>query len=188
MKRIMMNIYNIRGCADIKIFIVLFLFVIFLSFHEGILFAQQAQKPQAGQQQKSSSAKIIIEYVSFPDIFRSYEVYPWETLKIEGFRRAYSDMIGSKIREEWLSSLTGTGNRNKMLHVFRTHFVLVASCRPHFCDESQILTLFDPVKGKCFAINAEDGKFYYLGNPDENIKNLLKILLVEEYRGIYKAQ
>lgn len=170
------------------IFVVLFLFSAFLCFHEGLAFAQQTQKPQSSQQQKKSSDKIVIEYVSFPDLFKLYEIYPWETIKVEEFRKAYSAMLGTKSRDEWVSSLTGTGNQNKMIHVFKTHFVLIAFCKPHFCDENQMLVLFNPVNKKCFAIYAEDGKFDYLGAPDKNIKNLLKILLVEEYKAIYKAQ
>lgn len=174
--------------ADKKTFFLLSLLVILFCFCKGLSFAQQEQKTRTGQQQKGGNAKIVIEYVSFPDILKRYEVYPWETLKKEEFRKAYFEMMGSKSREEWISFLTGTGNQNRMVHVFETHLVLIASCKPHFCDESQILVLFNPVKRKCFAIYAEDGKFDYLGSPDKDIKNLLKILLVEEYKEIYKAQ
>ena len=177
-----------RKKANKRIFVVLSLLAALLCFHQDPSFAQQAQKPRAGQQQKSGSAKIVIEYASFPDVLKRYEVYPWETLKVGEFRKAYSEIIGSKSREEWISSLTGTGNQNRMLHVFKAHFILIASCKPHFCDENQVLILYNPVSKKCFAIYAEDGRFDYLGTPDENIKNLLKILLVEEYKEIYKAQ
>ncbi len=176
-----------KGANRVTSFLISF-FVATLCLYEGFSFAQQQQKPRSSQEQKKSSEKIVIEYVSFPDILKRYEVYPWETLKAEEFRKAYSEMIGPKSREEWISALTGTGNQNRMIHVFRTHLVLIASCKPHFCDETQVLVLFNPLNKKCFGIHAEDGKFYYLGTPDKNIKNLLKILLVEEYKEIYKAQ
>jgi hypothetical protein len=177
----------VRKKTKRRIFIVVSLFVLFLYFHQNLSFAQQTQKTQNDKQQKSG-VKIVIEYISFPDTLKRYAVYPWETLKVEEFRKAYSEMLGQKSREEWISSLTGTGNQNRMLNVFKTHLILIASCKPHFCDESQVLILYNPVSKKCFAIYAEDGKFDYLGAPDKNIKNLLKILLVEEYKDIYKAQ
>jgi hypothetical protein len=150
--------------------------------------ARAAEKPRTGLQQKNNDGKIVIKYVSFPDIFKKYEVYPWETLKLEEFRKVYAAMLDSKKYEAWTRSLTGTGNQNKMLHVFGEHLVLVTSCKPHFCDTSQVLILFKPADRKCFAVYAEDGRFDYLGSPDNNMRNLLKILLVEEYGDTYKAQ
>jgi hypothetical protein len=152
------------------------------------LSAQPAGKSGVDKQKKGDSSKIVIEYVSFPDIFNRYDVYPWETLATEEFKKAYTEMFASKNYEEWVRTLTGTGNKNKMLNVFQKHLVMINFCKPHFCDENQMLVLFDPVLRKCYAISARDGKFDYLGKPDENMKSLLKILLVDEYKEIYKGQ
>ena len=153
-----------------------------------LLSAQPAGKSGVDKQKKDGSSKIVIEHVSFPDIFNRYDVYPWETLAIEEFKKAYTEMLASKNYEEWVRTLTGTGNKNKMLNVFQKQLVMIAFCKPHFCDTNQMLVLFNPVLKKCYAISAGDGKFDYLGKPDENMKSLLKILLVDEYKEIYKGQ
>jgi len=155
---------------------------------DDLLSAQPAGKSGVDKQKKVDSSKIVIEYVSFPDIFKRYDVYPWETLAIEEFKKAYTEILTSKNYEEWVRTLTGTGNKNKMLNVFQKHLVMINFCKPHFCDENQMLVLFDPVVKKCYAISAGNGKFDYLGKPDENMKDLLKILLVDEYKEIYRGQ
>jgi hypothetical protein len=153
-----------------------------------LLYAQTARKSGTEQKQKGAGAKIVIEYVSFPDVLKRYDVYPWETLAIEEFKKAYIEMLGQKSQETWINSLTGTGDKNRILYVAKEHLLLIAICKPHFCDENQLLVLFNPVRKKCYAISAGNGKFDYLGAPEDNMKNLLKILLVDEYKDIYKGQ
>lgn len=171
-----------------KIIWTFFICVCLLFSLEDLSCAQAAAKSGADKQKKSSGPKIVIEQVSFPDVFKRYDAYPWETLAIEEFKKAYTEMLVSKNQEAWVSSLTGTGNKNKMFNVFQKHLVMITFCKPHFCDTNQMLVLFDPVLIKCYAISAGDGKFDYLGTPDDNIKSLLKILLVDEYKQIYKGQ
>jgi hypothetical protein len=167
----------------------MFLVCVCLLFSVNDLFcAQSAGKSGADQQKKSGGSKIVIEQVSFPDVFKRYDVYPWETAAIDEFKKAYTEMLASKNHEEWVRTLTGTGNKNKMFNVFQKQLVMVTFCKPHFCDTNQMLILFNPVLKKCYAISAEDGKFNYLGTPDDSTKNLLKILLVDEYKEIYKGQ
>jgi len=157
------------------------------SFND-LLSAQSNEKSVADKQKKGGSSKIVIEQVSFPDVFRRYDVYPWETITIDEFKKAYTEMLASRNHEEWVRTLTGTGNKNKMFNVFQKQLVMIAFCKPHFCDANQMLILFNPVLKKCYAISAGDGKFDYFGTPDDNMKNLLKILLVDEYKEIYKGQ
>ena len=149
---------------------------------------QAASKAGADKQKKDTSSKIVIDHVSFPDALKRYDVYPWETINIDDFKKAYTEMLTSKNHEEWVRTLTGTGNKNKMLNVFRKQLVMINFCKPHFCDENQMLILFNPVLKRCYAISADDGKFNYLGTPDDDLKTLLKILLVDEYKEIYKGQ
>jgi hypothetical protein len=171
-----------------KIIWMFFICVCLLFSLDGFSFAQAASKPGADKQKKSGGSKIVIEQISFPDVFKRYDVYPWETLAIDEFKKAYMEMLTSKNQEGWIRSLTGTGNKNKMFNVFLKHLVMINFCKPHFCDENQMLVLFNPVLKKCYAISAEDGKFNYLGTPDDDMKTLLKILLVDEYKEIYKGQ
>lgn len=167
----------------------MFLLCICLLFSfKDLSFAQSAKNSGADRQKKGGSSKIVIEQISFPDVFKRYDVYPWETITISEFKKAYTEMLASKNHEEWVRTLTGTGNKNKMLNVFQKYLVMVTFCKPHFCDTNQMLVLFNPVPKKCYAISAEDGKFNYLGMPDDDMKTLLKILLVDEYREIYKGQ
>jgi len=151
-------------------------------------YAQSIGKAGASGQKKGDNSKIVIEYVSFPEVLKKYDVYPWETLARDEFKKAYTDMLASKNHDEWIRTLTGTGNKNRMLHVEREHLLMIAICKPHFCDTHQMVLLFNPTTKKCYAIQAADGKFSYLGAPDEKMINLLKILLVDEYKDIYKGQ
>jgi len=151
-------------------------------------YAQPDGKAGVSGQKKGSNSKIVIEYVSFPEALKKYEVYPWETIAVEEFKKAYRDMLASKDHDEWVRMLTGTGNKNRMLHFEKEHLLLIAICKPHFCDTHQMVLLFNPAARKCYAIQAADGKFTYLGAPDEKMINLLKILLVDEYKDIYKGQ
>jgi hypothetical protein len=162
--------------------------VCLLFFLNDLFCAQSAGKSGADLQKKGGGSKIVIEHISFPDVFKRYDVYPWEMLAIEEFKKAYTEMLASKNHEAWVSSLTGTGNKNKMLNVLQKHLVMITFCKPHFCDTNQMLILFNPVLKKCYAISAAEGKFDYLGTPDDSTKNLLKILLVDEYKDIYKGQ
>lgn len=171
-----------------KIIWMFFFFVCLLFSLNHFSFAQAAAKSGTDRQKKNSGPKILIEHISFPDVFAKYDVYPWETLAIEEFKKAYTEILAPKSHEEWVNTLTGTGNKNKMFHVFKKHLVMISFCKPHFCDTNQMLILFDPVLKKCYAIYAGDGKFNYLGTPDDNMKNLLKIFLVDEYKEIYKGQ
>ncbi|HVN97323.1 MAG TPA: Ivy family c-type lysozyme inhibitor [Syntrophorhabdaceae bacterium] len=169
-----------------KLFLSSVLFPVLILLASGSVFTAPAQKSKTATQQKSG--KIVIEYVSFPDVFKQYDVYPWETMNVEDFREAYKEMLGPKRREEWVGSLTGTGDRNRMIHVFSEHILLITGCKPYACDTSQLIVLFSPLSKKCFALSATEGKFEWLGNPDERTKNLLKVLLVEEFREAYKAR
>ena len=58
-----------------------------------------ASKAGADKQKKDSSSKIVIEHVSFPDALKRYDVYPWETINIDDFKKAYTEMLTSKNHE-----------------------------------------------------------------------------------------
>ena len=138
---------------------------------------------------KKGRDRIVIEYVSFPDQYKHYEVYPWETLKREEFRNSFAAMTREGKFEEWVQSLTGTAaNKNRMIRAFKQQFVLIVSCKPHLCDASQIIVLYDPVKKHTYSLLANDGKFQFFGQPSDNIHDLLNILLVEEFKAIYQGQ
>lgn len=159
---------------------------LFLAGHT-LVYAQSAQKQQPAKK-KSGKSKIVVEYIAFPEQLKQYDVYPWDTLKIEDFQNAYTKMVGQGALEEWVKSLTGTAaSKNRMVRAFREQFVLVVSCKPHMCDESQVIVLYDPVKKQTFSVLARDGKFYWFGDPPEKIRDLLNILLVDEFKDIYKA-
>lgn len=169
--------------------VVLFVSVTFFLFFAGhaMLYAQSSQKQQA-EKKKSVKSRIVIEYVAFPEQLKRYDVYPWETLKIEDFRNSYTKIVNQGPLEEWVKSLTGTAtNRNRMVRAYKEQFLLIVSCKPHMCDESQIIVLFDPVKKQAFGILARDGKFHWFGDPPEKIRDMLNILLVDEFKEIYKA-
>jgi Inhibitor of vertebrate lysozyme (Ivy) len=147
-----------------------------------------AAQPGKGATAKDKKAKTVIEYVAFPEALKKYDAFPWDMPKIAEFNSSYSEALGGGSREDWVRSLTGTGNRNRMVHALKANFLLVSCCKPHACDTSQIVVLFNPAVKRCWALYAHDGAFDYLGNPDEGVKNLLRILLIDEYKDIYAGQ
>jgi hypothetical protein len=138
---------------------------------------------------KKGKNKVVIEYIAFTDQYKKFEVYPWEALKVEEFERSFTAMTREGKFEEWVRLLTGTAtNKNRMIQAFKQQFVLIVSCKPHLCDASQIIILYDPVKKHTYSLLANDGKFHFFGQPSENIRDLLNILLVEEFKAIYQGQ
>ncbi len=150
--------------------------------------ASKEGKVTEGKGKGGKTGKISVEYGAFPETLKRFDTYPWESLKIEEFRKSYTAMLTGRLQSEWISNLTGTGNRNKLVRSSKRSYVLIASCKPHSCDSDQILVLYEPGGKRCWGIQAESGKFTYLGNPPEDVTGLLKILLVEEYKEIYKGQ
>ena len=169
-----------------KINMILAIIAVSLILPGGFLCAQSQSKAPVP---KKGRSQIVIEYVSFPDQYKKYEVYPWETLKLDDFHKSFSVMTREGKFEDWVTSLTGTAtNKNRMIYVFKRHFLLIVSCKPHLCDESQIVALYDPVKKHAYSLFAIDGKFHFFGQPSDNIRDLLNILLVEEFKAIYRGQ
>lgn len=133
--------------------------------------------------------KIVVEYISFIDQFKKYEVYPWDTLKIDDFQKSYFAAISDGQIEEWVKNLSGTATgKNRMIRAFKEQFLLIVCCKPHLCDSSQTIVLFDPLTKRAYSVIARDGNFSWYGKPTPNIKDLLNILLVEEFKAIYKGQ
>lgn len=169
-----------------KINTILAVIAITIVFSGGFLYAEPQGKAASPKKGKN---KVVIEYVSFPDQYKKYDAYPWETLKIDDFQRSFSAMTREGKFEDWVKSLTGTAtNKNRMIQAFKQQFLLIVSCKPHLCDASQIVVLYDPVKKHTYSILAVDGKFHFFGQPSENIRDLLNILLVEEFKEIYRGQ
>ncbi len=168
---------------------VLFISVmVFLFFHGQIQLCAQSSQKQPAVKQKGVKSKIVVEYVAFPEQLKHYEVYPWETMKVDDFQKAYTKMISQGLLEEWVKSLTGTAaSKNRMIRAFKEQFVLIVSCKPHMCDESQVIILYDPLKKQTFSILARDGKFYWFGDPPDKVRDLLNVLLVEEFKDVYRA-
>lgn len=160
--------------------------LMFVLFSGSAAFAQSQNKASPPKKGKN---QVVIEYVPFSDQYKKYDVYPWETFKVEEFQRSFAAMVREGKFEEWVRSLTGTAtNKNRMIQAFKQQYLLLVSCKPHLCDVSQIVVLYDPVKKHTYGLLANDGKFHFLGQPSENIRDLLNILLVEEFKAIYRGQ
>ncbi|MBP1750083.1 MAG: Inhibitor of vertebrate lysozyme (Ivy) [Deltaproteobacteria bacterium] len=169
-----------------KINVILTIISAALFFSGSLLYAQVQNKVPVPKKGKS---QVVIEYVSFPDQYKKYEVYPWETLKLEDFQKSFSAMTREGKFEDWVRSLTGTAtNKNRMIRAFKQQFLLIVSCKPHLCDTSQIVVLYDPVRKHAYSIFASDGQFHFFGQPSDNIRDLLNILLVDEFKAIYRGQ
>lgn len=123
-------------------------------------------------QNKNASAKI--NFVPFPDNLKKYEVPPWEILKLSDFNRSYKEILGSKIKEHWLESLGGPSTKNKLIMTPQGNCVVVHSCMQHNCDTHMILILFNPENGYCWAMLVEEEKIHWFGQPNDDIKGLMR--------------
>jgi hypothetical protein len=169
-----------------KISLAFCIIAVCLVFSANFLYAQSQGKTAPA---KKGKEKIVIEFVAFTEQFKKYEVYPWETLKLDDFQRSFLETTREEKFEDWVRSLTGTAtNKNRMIQAFKQKFVLIVSCKPHLCDTSQVIVLYDPVKKHTYGVFAADGKFHFFGQPSDNIRDLLNILLVEEFKAVYRGE
>ena len=118
-----------------------------------------------------------VKYVPFPNEFKKYEVYPWEVLKLPDFNKSYQAILGTRIKERWLRRLDGPSTLNKMIATPQGNFIVVNSCKQHYCDTHVIIILFNPVTAQSWTLLVEEEKIIWLGNPDDNMKVLMKKIL-----------
>jgi hypothetical protein len=118
-----------------------------------------------------------IKYVSFPNEFKKYEVYPWEMLKLSEFSKSYRTILGSRIKEKWIRMLDGPSSPSKMIATSQGNFVVIQSCKQHYCNSHFIIILFNPVTVQSWMLLLEEEKIYWFGNPDDKTKVLLKKVL-----------
>jgi hypothetical protein len=127
--------------------------------------------------QKSVLNEEDVKYVPFPDKLKKYETYPWNILKLSEFNKSYRKTLGIKINEKWLRILDGPSTINKMIKTPQGNFVVVYSCRQHYCDTHVIIILFNPDTAQIWILLVEEEKLFWLGNPDDHMKVLLKKIL-----------
>lgn len=122
-----------------------------------------------------------IKFAPFPVDFKKYEVYPWDILKLPEFREPYFRILTGRTDIKWLKTLSGPSELNKLVSTQSGAFVVIKSCKQHWCDTHNIIIFFDPVSKKCWALLKENKQSSWLGNPNNELKELLQ----KVYRVMY---
>lgn len=158
---------------SMTLFTLLFLILLCLLFTSSIVLKNDLAL--ANEKEKTNSSyQEYTKYIPFPKELKIYEVYPWEMLNLSNFAKSYSALIGSRVKDNWLRLLDGPSSKNKMVTTPQGDFIIVHSCKQHYCDTHFILILFNPANCQSRAMLAENWKIFWLGNPDNEMTLLLK--------------
>jgi hypothetical protein len=52
------------------------------------------------KEQSEKLNRANVNFMQFPKELGKFEVYPWETLKLQDFSKSYTAIIGSKVKEK----------------------------------------------------------------------------------------
>jgi hypothetical protein len=137
-----------------------------------LLFGQPtlSREDSSGLFQSSNKVKTI----PYPEEWKKYRVYPWEILKFPEFRNSYLPLIGPRVKEKWLKTLSGPSSPAQLFQSDHEKLIAVNSCKQHNCDRQYILILFDPVTYQSWALLSENGVVSWFGNPTHSMKVLLR--------------
>ena len=107
--------------------------------------------------------------------------YPWELLKDRKFRDDYYAMLGEKVHEKWLSTLSGPSTPARKVTVLDVEYLFIQTCKPHACDSNNIVIIYSPTSLRIYGKLVEEGAISKLGNPSTEISAALERLYDEEF-------
>lgn len=154
--------------------IVTIIFFIILLTITALVTHEVDQSLATPEEQNKNSYQKDVKYVPLPNDLKKYEGYPWEILKLPDFSKAYRSILGPRIKEKWLKLMDGPSYPNEMIVTPQGNFVVIHSCKQHYCETHFILILFDSFTKQCWGLLVENGMTVWLGSPDNEMKALLK--------------
>lgn len=108
---------------------------------------------------------LILLALFFSQSIGAAEPYPWDLLKVEGFRKPYYAALGGKVKERWLAELPGPSVPAERSVLSGTEYLFVHSCKPHECDTQNIVLLYAPEERTVVGKLSQNGVVTMLGNP-----------------------
>jgi hypothetical protein len=114
--------------------------------------------------------------IPFPIEWKKYDKYPWDILKIPEFRKSYFSLLGHKMNQKWLKTLSGPSSPAIVVQSSQQKFLVLNSCKQNHCDDYYILILFSPARNEGWALVHEGGLTSWLGDVDVERKHLLRKL------------
>jgi hypothetical protein len=110
------------------------------------------------------------------------EQYPWELLKEDSkFRKSYHAMLGKKVHEKWLATLSGPSTPVTKVTVLDVEYLYLHSCKPHDCGENNIVIIYSPKSLRIYGKLVEQGAITKLGKPSKEIGTELDRLYDEQF-------
>jgi hypothetical protein len=97
------------------------------------------------------------------------EPYPWELIKDRTFRESYHKILGEKVHEKWLSTLSGPSTPAQKVTILGVEYLSLHSCKPHDCGSNNIVIIYSPKPVRIYAKLVEEGAISRLGKPSPEI-------------------
>lgn len=93
----------------------------------------------------------------------------FEMLRERDFRQAYFATLGELKAERWLAELPGPSSGGTDELVDGVQFVFTDSCKPHDCDEENLVIAYARTKKKAYILVKTKGVLRTLGEPSPSI-------------------
>jgi len=109
--------------------------------------------------------------------------YPWKLVKDTNFAKVYKATITAQSSTPWLKKLSGPSSPASKLTIENQDFLFVHSCKPHYCDEENIVLLYSENTRSVYASLMQNGKLSVFGKPSPAITSELNRLRSEKFGG-----
>lgn len=109
--------------------------------------------------------------------------YPWELVKDPNFSKAYKSTVTVQSSIPWLKKLSGPSSSSRNVTIENKDFLFMHSCKPHYCDEENIVLLYSEKTRSVYASLMQNGKLSVLGKPSPAITSELNRLRSEKFGG-----
>ena len=134
------------------------------------------QKEPAANKTNANSVVLAyaeeIKFVPFPADLKNTRFIHGIFLKLPEFREPYFRILAGRTDIKWLKTLSGPSELNKLVSTQPGTFVVIESCKQHWCGSHNIVIFFDPARRKCWALLKEDKQTSWLGDPNNELKEL----------------
>jgi hypothetical protein len=108
--------------------------------------------------------------------------YAWEIIKQPAFKSAYLNVLGAKVKEAWLSQLTGPSTQAIQKTINGEEYLLVNSCRQHACNIDNIVLAYSSSSNRVFGKLVENKSVQWLGDPPPDIRAELEAYYAKQFK------
>jgi Inhibitor of vertebrate lysozyme (Ivy) len=123
-------------------------------------------------------ACFLIAYESAIPIYAQVkkDTYAWDMLKDADFKTTYTYLIKNTSKASWLTKLNGPSSPvfKQQVAGYQNDFSVVQSCKPHDCEENNILIFYEKKQRLAFAMLTLNNSITFLGNPEAVLKSSIQ--------------